>query len=160
MKHEIVDLTGKKSGEIELDETVWGIEPNIAVMHQALVAPARECPPWYGGHEDPWRSSRWWPQAVAPEGHRTRPPGFDPLPAVVGGGVVFGPHPRTYTQRMPKQDAPSGGPLGSLGQAGRWPHDHRERTSDIEPKTKAGVAAIQQLPESRSILIRDSCEVG
>ena len=38
MKQEIFDLSGKaRSATIDLDESVWGIEPHIAVMHQALV---------------------------------------------------------------------------------------------------------------------------
>ena len=34
---EVVDKLGKVVGETELDDSVWGIEPNIQVMHQALL---------------------------------------------------------------------------------------------------------------------------
>jgi large subunit ribosomal protein L4 len=37
MQVDIHDTAGSVVGQTELDETVWGIEPNIAVMHQALV---------------------------------------------------------------------------------------------------------------------------
>ncbi|MDQ2638323.1 MAG: 50S ribosomal protein L4, partial [Actinomycetota bacterium] len=37
MQVDIHDLKGEVVGTAELDETVWGIEPNIPVMHQALV---------------------------------------------------------------------------------------------------------------------------
>ena len=32
-----IDTAGEVVGQTELDETVWGIEPHIAVMHQALL---------------------------------------------------------------------------------------------------------------------------
>ena len=37
MNVDVVDTQGKVVGSAELDETVWGIEPNIPVMHQALL---------------------------------------------------------------------------------------------------------------------------
>ena len=54
-------------------------------------------------HQDPRRGIGWRRQAVATEGHWSRPPGFDPLAAVRGGGVAHGPKPRDYTQRTPKK---------------------------------------------------------
>ena len=110
---------GKVVGSVELDETVWGIEPNIAVMHQALVRQQANARVGTRRHQDPRRSARRWSQAVAPEGHRPRPAGLDPRAALVGGGVVFGPHPRNYTQDMPKQMRASGGALGAFGQGAR-----------------------------------------
>ena len=37
MNVDVLDTQGKVVGSAELDETVWGIEPNIPVMHQALL---------------------------------------------------------------------------------------------------------------------------
>lgn len=153
MKHEIVDLTGKKSGEIELDESVWGIEPNIAVMHQALVmqlanarvgtADTKTRAEVRGGGRKPWRQ----------KGTGRARQGSIRSPQWSGGGVVFGPHPRKYTQRMPKRMRR----LAVRSALSAKLADGRitivSGLSDIEPKTKAGVAAIKQLPESRSILI-------
>jgi large subunit ribosomal protein L4 len=152
MKHEIVDLTGKKIGEIELDESVWGIEPNIAVMHQALVmqlanarvgtADTKTRAEVRGGGRKPWRQ----------KGTGRARQGSIRSPQWSGGGVVFGPHPRDYTQRMPKRMRR----LAVRSALSAKLADGRitivSGLSDIEPKTKAGIAAIKQLPEARSIL--------
>ena len=37
MKADLYTVDGKVSGSVDLDDSVWGIEPNISVMHQALV---------------------------------------------------------------------------------------------------------------------------
>ena len=62
--------------------TIFGIEPNVAVMHQVVTAQlaAKRA----GTHSTKTRAevSRRRRQAVAPEGHRPRPPGLDPLAAV------------------------------------------------------------------------------
>jgi large subunit ribosomal protein L4 len=153
MKHETFDLSGKKSGEIELDESVWGIEPNIAVMHQALVmqlanarvgtADTKTRAEVRGGGRKPWRQ----------KGTGRARQGSIRAPHWSGGGVVFGPHPRDYTQRMPKRMRR----LAVRSALSAKLRDGRvtfvSDLAEIEPKTKAGVAAIKQLPESRSILI-------
>lgn len=153
MKHEIFDLSGKKSGEIDLDESVWGIEPNIAIMHQALVmqlanarvgtADTKTRAEVRGGGRKPWRQ----------KGTGRARQGSIRAPHWVGGGVVFGPHPRKYTQRMPKRMRR----LAVRSALSAKLRDGRitfvSNLAEIEPKTKAGVAAIKLLPESRSILI-------
>ena len=58
--------------------TIFGIEPNVAVMHQVVTAQlaAKRA----GTHSTKTRAevSRRWREAVAPEGHRPGPPGLDP----------------------------------------------------------------------------------
>ncbi len=158
MKHEIVDLSGKKSGEIDLDESVWGIEPNIAVMHQALVrqlanarigtADTKTRAEVRGGGRKPWRQ----------KGTGRARQGSIRAPHWVGGGVVFGPHPRKYTQRMPKRMRR----LAVRSALSAKLRDGRvtfvTNLADIEPKTKAGLAAIKQLPEARSVLFVSSAK--
>ena len=153
MKHDIFDLSGKKSGEIDLDESVWDIEPNIAVMHQALVmqlanarvgtADTKTRAQVRGGGRKPWRQ----------KGTGRARQGSIRAPHWAGGGVVFGPHPRDYTQRMPKRMRR----LAVRSALSAKLRDGRvtfvSNLAEIEPKTKAGIAAIKQLPEARSILI-------
>ncbi|MCA9860256.1 MAG: 50S ribosomal protein L4 [Thermomicrobiales bacterium] len=153
MKHETFDLSGKKSGEIELDETVWGIEPNIAVMHQALVMQLANArvgthdtktrAEVRGGGRKPWRQ----------KGTGRARQGSIRAPHWAGGGVVFGPHPRKYTQRMPKRMRRLAvrSALSAKLRDGRVTFVND--LSGLEPKTKAGIAAIGNLPESRSVLI-------
>lgn len=153
MKHEIVDLSGTKSGEIDLDETVWGIEPNIGVMHQALVMQLANArlgthdtktrAEVRGGGRKPWRQ----------KGTGRARQGSIRAPHWVGGGVTFGPHPRKYTQRMPKRmrHLAVRSALSAKMADGRI--TFVSDLTNIEPKTKAGIAAISKLPESRSVLI-------
>ena len=35
---DVLDATGKKSGSVELDDAIFGIEPNVPVMHQVVTA--------------------------------------------------------------------------------------------------------------------------
>ena len=37
LKTDVLDITGKKVSDIELNEAVFGIEPNEVVVHQVLV---------------------------------------------------------------------------------------------------------------------------
>src|SRR5215207_2824037 len=152
MKHEIFDLSGKKSGEIDLDESVWGIEPNIAVMHQALVmqlanarvgtADTKTRAEVRGGGRKPWRQ----------KGTGRARQGSIRAPHWTGGGVVFGPHPRDYSQRMPKRMRR----LAVRSALSAKLRDGRvtfvTNLAEMEPKTKAGLAAIELLPDARSIL--------
>jgi len=153
MKQDTFDLTGKKSGEIELDETVWGIEPNIAVMHQALVrqlanarigtADTKTRAEVRGGGRKPWRQ----------KGTGRARQGSIRAPHWSGGGVVFGPHPRKYTQAMPKRMRRLAVRSALSAKLADGRVTFVSDIADIEPKTKAGIAAIKQLPEARSVLI-------
>ena len=117
MKADVVQQsTARSVGAGRLDEAVWGIEPNIRGDAPGAGSPAGERAPRHRRTKTRGRSSRRWPQAVAPEGHRPRPAGLDPRAALVGGGVVFGPHPRDYTQAMPKQMRRPGRAIGAVGQ--------------------------------------------
>lgn len=153
MKQDTFDLTGKKSGEIELDETVWGIEPNISVMHQALVrqlanarigtADTKTRAEVRGGGRKPWRQ----------KGTGRARQGSIRAPHWSGGGVVFGPHPRKYTQALPKRMRRLAVRSALSAKLADGRVTFVSDIADIEPKTKAGIAAIKQLPESRSVLI-------
>lgn len=103
MEAKVYDLQGKETGTVELDESVFGIEPNVAVMHQAHVrqrANARQGThstktraEVRGGGRKPWRQ----------KGTGRARQGSIRSPQWRGGGVVFGPKPRDYSQSMPKK---------------------------------------------------------
>jgi large subunit ribosomal protein L4 len=153
MKQDTFDLTGKKSGEIDLGDTVWGIEPNISVMHQALVrqlanarigtADTKTRAEVRGGGRKPWRQ----------KGTGRARQGSIRAPHWSGGGVVFGPHPRKYTQAMPKRMRRLAVRSALSAKLADGRVTFVSDIADIEPKTKAGMAAIKQLPEARSVLI-------
>jgi large subunit ribosomal protein L4 len=97
------DATGKAAGTVELDEAIFGVQPNIAVMEQVVVAQlaARRAGTQStktraevrGGGAKPWRQ----------KGTGRARQGSIRSPQWVGGGVALGPKPRSYKQRTPKK---------------------------------------------------------
>lgn len=149
----VMNTAGEVIGQRELDDSVWGIEPNIAVMHQALLR--QQANARLGTHETKTRANvrgggrKPWNQ----KGTGRARQGSIRSPQWVGGGVVFGPHPRKYTQSMPKQMRR----LAIRSVLSAKLRDERVTVIDglfgIEPKTKTMKALIEKLPASRSVLI-------
>ncbi len=94
---------GKKSGTVDLDDAVFGLEPNVAVMAQVVTAQlaARRAGTQStktrsearGGGAKPW----------AQKGTGRARAGSSRSPIWRGGGVALGPKPRSYAQRTPKK---------------------------------------------------------
>jgi len=94
---------GETVGEVELRNDIFGLVPNVPVMHQALVrqlANARlgthktkKRKEVRGGGRKPWRQ----------KGTGRARHGSIRAPQWRGGGTVFGPQPRSYRQKMPRK---------------------------------------------------------
>ena len=103
MQATIYNLAGEEVEKIELDDAIFGIEPNHAVIHQAVVrqqANARRGThdtktraDVSGGGKKPWRQ----------KGTGRARQGSNRSPQWRHGGVVFGPHPRSYEKDMPRK---------------------------------------------------------
>jgi large subunit ribosomal protein L4 len=99
----VVDQAGAVTGHLDLPEVIFGIEPNEPVMHQALLrqlanarqgtASTKTRSDVRGGGRKPYRQKG---TGRARQGS-TRSPQWE------GGGVVFGPHPRSYRMDMPRK---------------------------------------------------------
>lgn len=99
----LLNQSGSQVGDVELSEAVFGIEPNEAVLHQAVVmqqASLRQGTHKVkgrsevrGGGRKPWRQ----------KGTGRARQGSIRSPQWVGGGVVFGPTPRSYSFSLPKK---------------------------------------------------------
>ncbi|MCC6889426.1 MAG: 50S ribosomal protein L4 [Hyphomicrobiales bacterium] len=153
MQIDVLNAAGEVVAQQNLDETVWGIEPNIPVMHQALLRQQANArlgthdtktrAEVRGGGRKPWRQ----------KGTGRARQGSIRAPQWAGGGVVFGPHPRTYTQSLPKQMRR----LAIRSALSAKLRDDRvsviQGLTEIEPKTKTMKALIEKLPASRSVLI-------
>ncbi len=97
------NIRGETVGKVELRDDIFGLEPNVAVMHQALVrqlANARlgthktkKRKEVSGGGRKPWRQ----------KGTGRARQGSIRAPQWRGGGIVFGPQPRSYNQKMPRK---------------------------------------------------------
>ena len=100
---DILNMAGEVVGQMELDDYVFGTQPNPAVVHQAVVcqlANARR-----GTADTQTRGevsasgSKLWRQ----KGTGRARQGSRRAPHWKGGGVAFGPHPRSYAQAMPRK---------------------------------------------------------
>src|SRR6202165_2245898 len=99
----LFDAAGERQGHMQLPKLIFAEEPNAPVMHQAYVrqmanarqgtASTKTRETVSGGGAKPYRQ----------KGTGRARHGSIREPSMKGGGVVFGPHPRSYRQRMPKQ---------------------------------------------------------
>lgn len=99
----VFNTAGQKVGDMELKDTVFGIEPNRSVLHEAVVmqlasrrfgtASTKTISEVRGGGIKPWRQ----------KGTGRARQGSIRATQWVGGGKPFGPHPRTYGYKLPKK---------------------------------------------------------
>jgi len=100
---QIYTADGTEQGVVDLNEDIFGIEPNTAVMHQVVTAQlaakrsgthsTKTRAEVRGGGRKPW----------AQKGLGRARHGSIRSPQWVGGGVAHGPKPRDYSQRTPKK---------------------------------------------------------
>ena len=103
MKLPVLDAAGEQVGEIDADDSVFAIEPNLGVVHQAVLA--YRANQRHGTHNTLNRSDLRQANTKTRRqkgGGRARL-GGPSSPTRVGGAVAHGPHPRSYRQRMPKR---------------------------------------------------------
>ena len=99
----LYDPDGKLNGDVGLDADVFGVEPNLDVLHQVVTAQLAAARAGTastktrgevrGGGRKPWRQ-----KGLGRARH-----GSIRSPQWVGGGVAHGPKPRDHTQRTPKK---------------------------------------------------------
>jgi large subunit ribosomal protein L4 len=102
-KTTLYSRTGESIGEVELPEELFSAPVNVAVLHQVVTAQlagrhlgthdTKKRGEVSGGGKKPYRQ----------KGTGRARQGSIRAPHYVGGGVVFGPHPRSYAQRLPRQ---------------------------------------------------------
>ncbi|QOY37531.1 50S ribosomal protein L4 [Anaerobacillus isosaccharinicus] len=99
----LFNQNGTQVGDIELSDAVFGIEPNQHVLHDAVVM--QQASLRQGTHDTKGRSEvrgggrKPWRQ----KGTGRARQGSIRSPQWVGGGVVFGPTPRSYSYKLPKK---------------------------------------------------------
>ena len=152
MSKEILNTNGEKLGEITLNEQVFGVEPNLHVMHLALrrqlnnarqgSACAKTRAEVSGGGKKPWRQ----------KGTGRARAGSLRSPLFAGGGVIFGPKPRSYAFNMP-QKARQLALKSALSARSEQMVVVKDFSTIAEPKTKLMVSALKSLNVSGKILI-------
>ncbi len=145
--------TGAEVGETDLDETVFGIQPNVPVMHQVVTAQlarrragtqsTKTRAEVAGGGRKPFKQ----------KGTGNARQGSIRAPHWSGGGVALGPKPRSYAQRTPKKmiklalrsalsDRASGGRVLVVD---GWGFE--------QPSTRAAIKALAALGVSGKVMI-------
>jgi large subunit ribosomal protein L4 len=99
----VYNNSGQEIEKIEVDESVFGVKPNEALVHQALVrqlANSRQGTADTKTRREVSGSSR---KLYKQKHTGMARAGNKRSPLRRGGGVIFGPHPRSYRQAMPKK---------------------------------------------------------
>ena len=99
----VFDMTGKKTSSMKLSDDIFGIEPNVAVMHSAVInylanqrqgtQSTKTRSEVSGGGRKPWRQKG--------TGHARQ--GSTRSPQWTHGGIALGPKPRSYRFALPKK---------------------------------------------------------
>jgi large subunit ribosomal protein L4 len=96
-------VTGESAGSVQLDETVFGIQPNVPVLHQVVTAQlaaaragtqsTKTRAEVAGGGKKPFKQ----------KGTGRARQGSERAPHFTGGGIALGPKPRSYRQKTPRK---------------------------------------------------------
>lgn len=103
MKLPLIDQQGNAAGEIEADDSVFGIEPNLAVVHQAVTAQRANARQGTASTLDRSGIRQASKKIGRQKGGGRARMGTPSSPTRIGGAVAHGPHPRSYRQRLPKR---------------------------------------------------------
>jgi large subunit ribosomal protein L4 len=150
---DVRDMSGGSLGTVELDDAVFGVQPNVPLMHQVVTAQlaarragaqsTRTRAEVAGGGAKPWRQ----------KGTGRARQGSSRAPHWRGGGVALGPKPRSHAQRTPKKmirlallsalsDRAAEGRVAVVEQ---WSFD--------KPRTKEALAALDALGVDGRVLL-------
>ena len=149
---DVRDATGATTGSVELDERIFGVQPNVALMHQVVTAQlaaaragthnTKTRAEVRGGGAKPWRQ----------KGTGRARHGSIRSPQWRGGGVALGPKPRSYAQRTPKKMVRLA-LLSALSDRAAEGKVAIVKWGIEEPKTKAAKTALAALELEGRILV-------
>ena len=153
MELPVHDITGKTVGKAVLSDVVFGAPVNQDLLHQALVyhqANQRQGTSntltrgqVSGGGRKPFRQ----------KGTGRARQGTIRAPHMRGGGVVFGPHPRSYRKRLPRQMRRQAIRMALSAKVAGDRIFIVQNLDAVEPKTKSMVAVLAALGIEGSALI-------
>ena len=151
---DVLDATGETAGTALLPEEIFGVQTNIPLIHQVVVAQlaaARQ-----GTHSTKTRGEvrGGGKKPYKQKGTGRARQGSTRAPQFTGGGVVHGPTPRDYSQRTPKK-MKVGALRGALSDRARHGRVHVVTglvAGDL-PGTKAAAAALARISQRRVLLV-------
>jgi large subunit ribosomal protein L4 len=146
-------MAGDKVGELELRDDIFAAPINKTVMHQALVRQlangrrgthkVKTRGEVSGGGRKPWRQ----------KGTGRARQGSTRAPHWRGGGIVFGPTPRSYAQKMPRKMRRVAMRSALSAKAGNGQLVLVDSLALAQPKTKEMAAVLRNLQAEQSALI-------
>ncbi|MEV6845641.1 50S ribosomal protein L4 [Actinoplanes sp. NPDC051411] len=151
---DVLNAEGAKAGSVELPGDIFDVQANIPLMHQVVVAQlaaarqgtakAKNRGEVAGGGKKPYKQ----------KGTGRARQGSIRAPQFTGGGVVHGPVPRDYSQRTPKKMKVAA-LRGALSDRARDERVHviEAFVSGDKPSTKAAIATLRKVTESRKVLV-------
>ena len=151
---DVIGADGKKAGSLDLPAEIFGVQVNVPLIHQVVVAQlaaARQ-----GTHDTKTRGEvrGGGRKPYKQKGTGRARQGSTRAPQFAGGGTVHGPTPRDYAQRTPKKmkAAALRGALSDRARNGRL-HVVAGLVTGETPSTKAAVAALAAISERRHVLV-------
>jgi large subunit ribosomal protein L4 len=151
---DVVDVTGKKAGSVELPAELFDVQVNVPLIHQVVVAQlaaARQGTHKVKGRGEVSGAGR---KPFKQKGTGRARQGSIRAPQMTGGGIVHGPTPRSYAQRTPKKMI-AAALLGALSDRARGQRLHVVESLALgdAPSTKAVVELLEQIATSKHVLI-------
>ena len=151
------NAAGKEAGSVELDDAVFGVQPNVPVMHQVVTAQlaarrsgtqsTKTRSEVRGGGAKPFRQ----------KGTGNARQGSIRAPHFSGGGIALGPKPRKYNQRTPKKMVRLALRSALSDRVNEGCVTVVDSWSFAEPSTKEGVKALAALGiEGRVLIVLDA----
>ena len=153
MNLSVKNVEGKTVGGVELDDSVFGIKPNLSVLHQTLVA--QQANRRRGSASTKTRGEvQGSSRKIRGQKYTGRArQGSIRSPTRRGGGVTFGPQPRDYTQRLTKRMKRLAIRSALSGKAADGQLTVIDQFAFKRPQTKEMVRILQNLGVERSVLI-------
>ena len=151
--YDVLKVDGTKAGSIELNDNVFGIEPNQHVLFEAInlqrasmrqgTHAVKNRSAVSGGGRKPWKQ----------KGTGRARQGTIRAPQWRGGGIVFGPTPRSYSYKMPKK-------MRRLALRSALSYKVQESALTVvdafqfdAPKTKEFKTALSNLKQPKKVLV-------
>jgi large subunit ribosomal protein L4 len=151
---EVKTPEGKTDGSVDLPGEIFDVQANVALMHQVVVA--QQAAARQGTHATKTRGdvSGGGKKPYRQKGTGRARQGSTRAPQFAGGGVVHGPQPRDYTQRVPKKmkAAALRGALSDRARAGQL-HVVSALVDGDTPSTKSAKKVLASLSGARNLLV-------
>ena len=149
----LLNVEGAQVGEIELNDAVFGVEPNESVVHEAVVL---QMASWRqgthctksrgevrGGGRKPWRQ----------KGTGRARAGTSRSPLWRGGAITFGPKPRNYSFSIPKKKRRLALKSVLSSKVAENEIIVLDALNFDQPKTKEMVKVLENLKVNRSVVV-------